>query len=117
MPVARKPPWPSLKPSLPWGQPCGGKVPTGSKLVWPALLSSFHRIARQQPGEPVIESPRAMILVAAAWVGVAGRRPSNAAATIRAAIMIDGRKACFFAIVPLFLMQTSQILSDAATTV
>jgi hypothetical protein len=64
--VARMPPWPSLSPSCATPQPCGGSVPTKSMLVKPVFCSLFQSSARQQPGEPVIESPSGMIRAGAA---------------------------------------------------
>src|SRR2546430_11830678 len=63
-------------------QPCGGRVPTMSMLVKPAFCSWVHSRARQQPGEPVIESPSGMIRTGpAAVAGVGGRKITRATVT------------------------------------
>ncbi|CAM5367928.1 hypothetical protein SPURM210S_08440 [Streptomyces purpurascens] len=58
--VTNSPPWPSLSPSCACPQPCVGSVPTKSMSLYPLFTSRFHNTARQQPGEPVIESPSGM---------------------------------------------------------
>ena len=52
--------------------------------VWPVLCSRFHSSARQQPGEPVIESPSGMIRtgVAALALGTVATAKATAAASM-----------------------------------
>jgi hypothetical protein len=51
-----------------------------SMLVKPVACSRCHSSARQQPGEPVIESPSGMIRTGAALAGPAGATTKNATA-------------------------------------
>jgi hypothetical protein len=55
-------------------------------FVMPLLVSRCQSRARQQPGEPVIESPSAMIRTGvAAWATLPGPNAMNPAATRSAA--------------------------------
>lgn len=87
--VTRAPPWPSLSPSYGTPHPWAGSVPTMSMLVKPPFCSLFHNRARQQPGDPVIESPRGMIRTGAASAGRATSNPSTTSRAATTAFLFD----------------------------
>lgn len=66
-------------------------MPTKSMFVCPAFCNWFHSTARQQPGEPVIESPSGMMRTGSAAVCAALGAAMAGDARVRGASRAAGR--------------------------